>query len=61
LLSDDAIDALDRVAEDLRYSASQWSRHELMARSNAARMALLAIEAEMHDEEEALLVLMLAA
>jgi hypothetical protein len=61
LLSDDAINALDRVAEDLRYSASQWSRHELMARSNAARMALLAIEAEMHDEEEALLVLMLAA
>jgi hypothetical protein len=61
LLSDDAIDALGRAAEELRYSASQWSRAELMARSDAARMALLAIEAEMHDEEEALLVLMLAA
>jgi hypothetical protein len=61
LLSDDTINALDRVAEELRYSASQWSRAELMARSDAARMALLAIEAEMHDEEEALLVLMLAA
>jgi hypothetical protein len=61
LLSDDAINALERAAEELRYSASQWSRPELMARSDAARMALLAIEAEMRDEEEALLVLMLAA
>jgi hypothetical protein len=55
LLSDDALAELDIVIHELRTAAANWSAPNLFMEANSALMAALALEAELHDDEEAII------